>query len=89
MSNFSKNLENATDEELINWINNLNFQVVPLASDELTRRTLRKLQKTIEKFNYNSSKQTEKMIGLTRWIVILTIAMLMGIALQIFLVFYL
>jgi predicted DNA repair protein MutK len=85
MSNFPTKLEDATDEQLKHWINELDFRVVPLASDELTRRTLKKLQETIQVFNEQSSKQTQKMIGLTRWIVTLTIAMIVGLIIQIIL----
>ncbi len=85
MSNFSPKLEDATDEELMNMINELDFRVVPLASDELTRRTIRRLRETIETFNKQSSKQTQKMIQLTRYIVGLTIVMIFGLVVQIIL----
>ncbi|KKQ55472.1 MAG: hypothetical protein US74_C0029G0006 [Parcubacteria group bacterium GW2011_GWA2_38_13] len=83
MSNFPTKLEDATDEQLKHWINELDFRVVPLASDELTRRALKKLQETIQVFNEQSSKQTQKMIRLTWGIVGLTIAMLAGLVVQI------
>lgn len=65
MSNFSPKLEDATDEQLMHMVNELDFRVVPLASDELTRRTVKKLEKTISVFNEQSSRQTDKMIRLT------------------------
>ncbi len=68
MTNFAKKLEDASNKELYSWINELDFRVVPLASDELTRRALNQLQEAIETFNEQSSKQTEKMINLTGWI---------------------
>lgn len=83
MSNFSPKLEEASDKELRYMINELDFQVVPLASDELTRRALDSLHKTIEIFNKQSSVQTEKLIKLTWWIVILTIIMVLGLVIQI------
>jgi hypothetical protein len=83
MSNFSPKLEDATDEELKHWINEYDFRIVPLASDELTRRHLKGLRKSIRLFNKRSSEQTEKMIKLTRWIVGLTIFMILGIIIQI------
>lgn len=83
MSNFEKKLENASEDELRRWINELDFRVVPLASDELTRRALDKLQETIQVFNKQSSKQTQKIIRLTWGIVGLTIAMLVGLVIQI------
>lgn len=85
MSNFSPKLQDATDEQLMHWVNENNFQVVPLASDELTRRTLKGLKQTINIFNEQSSIQTKKMIKLTWYIVYLTIAMLVGLVIQIIL----
>ena len=85
MSNFSPKLQDATDEQLMHMVNELDFRVVPLASDELTRRTIRKLEKTIEVFNNQSSKQTEKLVKLTWWIVGLTIVMVLGLIIQIIL----
>ena len=85
MANFAKNLEEASEKELYSWVNQLDFRVVPLASDELTRRTLNKLQETIKTFNEQSSRQTEKMVRLTWWIVGLTVAMLVGLVVQIIL----
>ena len=85
MSNFSPKLQDATDEQLMHMVNELDFRVVPLASDELTRRTIRKLEKTIEVFNSQSSKQTEKLVKLTWWIVGLKIIMALGLIIQIIL----
>jgi len=36
MSNFSPKLQDATDKQLMNMVNELDFRVVPLAFDELT-----------------------------------------------------
>ncbi len=83
MSNFSPKLEDATDKELMHIVNELDFRVVPLASDELTRRTVKTLEKTISSFNDQSSKQTEKIIKLTWWIVGLTVVMVLGLIIQI------
>ncbi len=83
MSNFEPKLNKATDEQLNLWINEYDFRVVPLASDELTRRALSKLRETIMMFNEISTKQTFKMINLTKWIVVLTVAMLLGLIIQI------
>lgn len=87
MANFGKNLEDASEKELYSWVNLLDFRVVPLASDELTRRALNKLQETIKTFNEQSSKQTEKMIRLTWLIVGLTVIMVIGLIIQITLAF--
>jgi len=83
MSNFSPKLEDATDEQLMHMVNELDFRVVPLASDELTRRSVGKLQEIIQRLNEQSSKQTLKMIRLTWWIVGLTIVMVVGLVIQI------
>ena len=85
MANFAKNLEEASEKELYSWVNQLDFRVVPLASDELTRRALDKLQGTIKAFNEQSSKQTEKLVRLTWWVVGLTVAMVVGLIVEIIL----
>ena len=85
MSNFFPKLEDDTDEHLRYMVSELDFRVVPLASDELTRRTINKLEKTIVVFNKQSSKQTDKLVKLTWWIVSLTIALLVGLVIQIIL----
>lgn len=56
MSNFSPKLQDSTEDELLHMINELNPTFTILASDELTRRVLRKLQKTIEISNKHSEK---------------------------------
>lgn len=63
--NFEKPLQDATDEELMRWVNQHNYQVVPLASDELTRRTLKNLQEEIKKFNKSTEKSNKVLIALT------------------------
>lgn len=65
MSNFSPKLQDATDEQLMHMVNELDFRVVPLASNELTRRTIRKLEKTIEIFNSQSLKKADRKISKT------------------------
>jgi len=85
MSNFSPKLEETTDEQLYYWINEGSHDVVILASDELTRRRIKQLGEAIEVFNKQSSKQTQKMIRLTRYIVGLTIIMIIGLVVQIIL----
>jgi len=85
MSNFSPKLEDSTDEQLRHSTNEHNPHFASLSSDELTRRALDELQKTIKTFNKQSSQQTEKLVRLTWWIVGLTVAMLMGLIVQIIL----
>jgi hypothetical protein len=85
MGNFSPKLEDSEDSKLLYYINENDPRYGSLASDELTRRSLKTLRETIETFNEQSSKQTEKLVKLTWWIVGLTIAMLIGLFIQILL----
>ena len=85
MSNFSPKLEDSKDDQLWQLINQSSPHYGSLASDELTRRALNKLQETIKTFNDQSSKQTDKLVDLTWWIVGLTVAMLVGLIIQIIL----
>jgi len=88
MSNFSPKLEDATDEQLMYMINKLDPRYATLASDELTRRTVKKLEKAIRVFNDQSLIQTEKLIKLTWGIIGLTIVMALGLVIQIILTLY-
>ncbi len=85
MSNFSSKLEDTPDEQLKYGVNEHSPHYAQLESDELTRRTLNKLQETIKTFNKQSSKQTSKMIRLTWWVVGLTLVMVTGLIVQIIL----
>ena len=85
MSNFAPKLEDSTDDQLRFSVNEHNPHFASLSSDELTRRTLNKLEGTIRIFNEQSSKQTDKLVKLTWWIVGLTVAMLIGLIIQIIL----
>jgi len=78
MGNSTLKLQDATDEQLMDMVNRLGPSIVssaPLASDELTRRAMKRLEKAIEDFNKQSSEQTRRLIKLTWWIVALTIVM--------------
>ena len=86
MTNFAPKLEDSKDDQLWQLINQSSPHYGSLASDDLTRRTLNKLQETIETFNEQSSKQTDKLVRLTWWIVGLTVAMLAGLIVQLILV---
>jgi len=59
MKNFAKNIEDATEEELLLWVNTLDFKVVPLASDELTRRSIKRLNESIDKGTVQADKSSE------------------------------
>lgn len=83
MSNFSPKLEKATNDQLLYMINELSPNFTILASDELTRRTLEKLQDTIRIYNDQSARQTDKLINLTWGIIVLTVLMLLGLVIQI------
>ena len=59
LKNFAKNVEDATDEELLLWVNTLDFRVVHLASDELTRRSIKRLNESIDKGTIQANKSSE------------------------------
>jgi len=67
--------------------NGVDRDLAATANDRLKKVAIEtnKLTKTIEIFNEQSSKQTEKMIRLTWWIVGLTVVMVIGLAIQIIL----
>ena len=83
MSNFVPKLKDSEDGQLWHLINESSPHYGSVASNELTRRALNKLQETIQAFNKQSSKQTDKLVRLTWWIVGLTVAMLVGLIVQI------
>jgi hypothetical protein len=85
MSNFAPKLQDSNDDQLWHLINESSPHYGSLASDELTRRALKNLRETIQVFNDQSSKQTGKMISMTRWIIWLTIVLVIGLAVQIIL----
>ncbi len=85
MSNFFPKTEDSTEDQLNFIINERDARYGALASNELLKRAVNKLQETIKTFNEQSSKQTEKMIKLTWWIVGLTIVMVVGLFIQIIL----
>jgi hypothetical protein len=51
MPNFSPKLQEATDEQLKNWIDEINPQYAPLASEELTRRRFEEFNKSTSYFS--------------------------------------
>lgn len=65
MSNFEKKLEDASEEDLKYWVNERMPPWVSLASDELTRRSLQKLQNTIQDLDKNTKNYSGKLIDLT------------------------
>ncbi len=65
MSNFSTKLEDASEGELKHWVNEGDFHIVPVASEELTRRSLERLQKTIESSDKNTLRYSRRLIDLT------------------------
>ena len=86
MTNFGKKLKEVNDEELESGVNEHDPRFGVLESNELIKRSINKLEMTIETFNKQSSKQTSRMIFLTWVIVGLTVAMLLGLIIQIILV---
>jgi len=68
--------------------NGIDRDLAATANDRIKKAVIEvnHLTKTIENFNEQSSKQTQKIIGLTWCIIVLTIAMLVGLVIQIILV---
>lgn len=65
MSNFEKELKDATDEELRCWMNKYDPRYGSLVSDELTRRSLQELRKTIQDLDRNTRNHSGSLIDLT------------------------
>ncbi len=65
MSNFEKKLEDASEEDLKCWVNERTHDVVHFASDELTRRSLQRLQNTIQDLDKNTMRYSRRLIDLT------------------------
>lgn len=76
---------NKDDMPDINTGNGVDRDLAATTSDRLKKTVLaiRFLTEVIKKFNEQSSNQTKKMMGLTIVIIILTIAMLIGLFVQI------
>ncbi len=87
MVNFSPRIEDSTEEQLLNNIDEHNPSYGIISSNELLKRTINKLEKTIEIFNKESSKQTGKMLFLTYTTTFLTVVMVIGLIIQIILAF--
>jgi len=65
MSNFEKNLSDFTEDELRQKTNQWGPDFAGLASDELTRRSLDRLQKTFVDFDKSTSRYSKVIIVLT------------------------
>ena len=87
MSNFSPKLEESTEEQLNYSINEHDPRFSVLSSNELTRRALNNLEKTITTFNEKTSKETKVMLFLTYFIAFLTAIMVIGLGIQLYLAF--
>lgn len=101
MVNFAKPLHEMSDEELWNGMQQWSPHFGSLASDELTRRGLKKLNESIDKntkqakkfadsateFNRQTGEQSAEMIKMTRTMKALTWVMVVGLGIQIILAF--
>ena len=78
---------NDTDFPEIKTGNGIDRDLAATANDRIKKAVIEvnKLTTTIETFNKQSSKQTEKLVKLTWWIVGLTIVMVIGLVIQIIL----
>ena len=81
---FETGFENISDKELIHRHKSIDNEG---GRQDISLEMNRRLKQEIEEFNINSSKQSEVMIRLTKWIAMLTIAMLMIGIIQIILFF--
>ena len=75
--------ENITDKELVNFPSS-----DVRDGDRMVTESNLRLKKAINTFNTKTSKQTNELISLTGLIIVLTIVMLIGIAVQIGLLIY-
>ncbi|PIT96902.1 hypothetical protein COT82_00710 [Candidatus Campbellbacteria bacterium CG10_big_fil_rev_8_21_14_0_10_35_52] len=78
---------NDTDFPEIKTGNGIDRDLAATANDHIKKAVIEvnKLTTTIEIFNKQSSKQTDKLVKLTWWIVGLTIVMVIGLIIQIIL----
>ncbi|GEM_PF-5837802 len=81
---FETGFEFISDKELVHRHKSTNNEY---GRQDISLEMNRRLKQEIEEFNLNSSKQSEVMIKLTKWIAFLTIAMLVLGAFQIVLFF--
>jgi membrane protein implicated in regulation of membrane protease activity len=65
MINFSPKLQDSTDDQLWDYINTSSPHFGTLASDELTRRSLKELQKTMADLDKSTSDYSNRLLGLT------------------------
>ena len=65
MPNFSSKLEDASDGELKHWLNENDSGKASLASEELTRRSLVSLQKSLEESNKSTKRYSRHMFDLS------------------------
>ena len=78
---------NDTDFPEIKTGNGIDRDLAATANDRIKKAVIEvnKLTTTIETFNEQSSRQTERLVKLTWWIVGLTIVMVIGLVTQIIL----
>ncbi|MDD3823160.1 MAG: hypothetical protein PHN93_05410 [Sphaerochaetaceae bacterium] len=78
---------NDTDFKEIKTGNGIDRDLAATANDRIKKAVIEvdKLTSTIETFNKQSARQTDKLVKLTWWIVGLTIVMVIGLIIQIIL----
>lgn len=81
---FETGFEKVSDKELVHRHKSIDNEY---GRQDISLEMNRRLKQEIEEFNVNSSKQSEVMIRLTKWIAVLTIAMLIIGTIQIILFF--
>ena len=87
MANFPKKVEDATNTELLSWVNQLDFRVVHLASDELTRRSIKRLNESIDKSTVQSKESSDTAERFTAALFLLAVVQLLVALFQLILSF--
>src|SRR5258706_15192117 len=87
MSNFAKKLEDATYAELLNWINELDPNFTKLASDELTRCSVKKLNESVDNSTLQAKKSSDIAEKFTAALFLLAVVQLLVAVFQLILTF--
>ncbi len=87
MTNFAKNVQEATETELLLWVNTLDPNYTKLASDELTRRTIKRLNESVDKSTLQAKESSDVSERFTAALFLLAVAQLLVAVFQLILSF--
>ncbi len=87
MSNFSPKIKESSEEQLHHLINESNLQFGALASDELTRRSIIKLNESIDKGTLQTQESSDRMEKITWAFLILALVQFLVAVFQLILSF--